>query len=224
MNRSSRLYDDAFHLGVWSPDRTLLINPRSHPLPRNSAEDRNEERQAYLQRCLKERDKEVDRLCANLEELDKEENAVGGSLQTIESGSVFPIGPSVVASSAGLGANDLDRSRPLRLSRNPGVAALCGASIGLLVHLLELGTSVAKQRLDWGAFYFRVERGLYAVENSVRLLLSERCVRAPAIGVLVAFGLHALGGRRWIASGWINWAGLAVGACWVSLLLMLWCL
>jgi hypothetical protein len=111
-------------------------------------------------------------------------------------------------------------------SRFPAWAAIRGLpdANDLLVHLLELGTSVAKRRLDWGAFYFRVERGLYAVETSVRLLLSERCVRAPAIGVLVAFGLHALGRRRWIALGWINWAGLAVGACWVSLVLMLWCL
>ncbi len=114
--------------------------------------------------------------------------------------------------------------RPLRVSRRPGLAAVWGASIGLLVHVLEIGVLAAKRRLDWGAFYFRVERDLYAVHNSVRLLLSERCVRGPAVAVLVALGLHGLGGRRWVASGWIDRAGLAVGASWVALMLMLWSL
>jgi hypothetical protein len=59
---------------------------------RHTAKDRNDERDLYLQRYLKEGDKEVDRLFANLEELDKDGDAVGGSLQRIETGSLFAIG------------------------------------------------------------------------------------------------------------------------------------
>jgi hypothetical protein len=114
--------------------------------------------------------------------------------------------------------------RPLRISRYPGLAAVWGASIGLLAHILEVGVLAAKQRLDWGAFYFRVERDLYGVQNSVRLLLSERCVQAPAVAVLAALGLHAISGHRWHAAGWIDRAGLAVGACWIALMIMLWLL
>ena len=65
--------------------------------------------------------------------------------------------------------------RPLLISRHPGLAVLWAASIGLLIHIVEVGVLAAKQRLDWGAFYFRADRDLYAVQNAVRLLLSERC-------------------------------------------------
>ena len=115
-------------------------------------------------------------------------------------------------------------ARPRHLSRQPGLAVVRAASIGLLVHLLEVGVLAAKAWLDWGAFYFRVERDLYAVQTAVRLLLSERCVQAPAVATLAALVPHALGGRRWSATGWINRTGLAVGACWIGLMLMLWCL
>ena len=114
--------------------------------------------------------------------------------------------------------------RSLRLSRHAGLAVVWGASIGLLVHILEVGVSAAKLGLDWGAFYFRIDRELYAVQTAVRLLLSERCVQAPAVATLTALGLHALGRHRWVSAGWIDRAGLAVGVCWITLMLMLWCL
>jgi hypothetical protein len=114
--------------------------------------------------------------------------------------------------------------RSLRLSRHAGLAVVWGASIGLLVHIFEVGVSAAKLGLDWGAFYFRIGRDLYAVQTAVRLLLSERCVQPPAVATLTALGLHALGRRRWVSAGWIDRAGLAVGVCWITLMLMLWCL
>ena len=114
--------------------------------------------------------------------------------------------------------------RSLRRARCPGVAALWGASIGLLAHTLHVGILAAKLRLDWGAFYFRVERDLIAVQNAVRLLVSERAVQAPAVGVLAALGLHALTRRRWTVTGWVDRAGLVVGGCWIGLILILWCL
>jgi hypothetical protein len=114
--------------------------------------------------------------------------------------------------------------RSLRLSRHAGLAVVWGASIGLLVHILEVGVLAAKQRLDWGAFYFRVERDLYAVQYSVRLLVSERCVQAPAVAALATLGLHLISGRRRLPADWIDRVGSVVGASWIALMLMLWLL
>lgn len=114
--------------------------------------------------------------------------------------------------------------RPRRPARGAGRAVAWGASIGLMVHALHIGVAAAKRHLDWGAFYFRVDRDLYAVENAVRLLLSEQSIQAPAVGSLAALGLHALGGRRRRATDWIDRAGLALGACWIFLLATLWSL
>lgn len=134
------------------------------------------------------------------------------------------LGPMLGAWTLTLALLSLRSPRSLRLSRHPGLAAIWAASIAVLVHASHIGVLAAKARLDWGAFYFRVDRDLEAVEGAVRLMLSERCVQGPAVAALVAFGLHALDGRRWVATGWIDRAGLAVGAFWILLMLMLWCL
>jgi hypothetical protein len=136
----------------------------------------------------------------------------------------FSPAPILGAWTLALALLSLRSPRSLRLSRHAGLAVVWGASIGLLVHIFEVGVSAAKLGLDWGAFYFRIGRDLYAVQTAVRLLLSERCVQPPAVATLTALGLHALGRHRSVSAGWIDRAGLAVGVCWITLMLMLWCL
>ena len=66
---------------------------------RSVARDRDEESDRCIQCALGEGDIERDDLFANLEDRDKETDILGGSLQTIETGSVLPIGLAVVSPS-----------------------------------------------------------------------------------------------------------------------------
>ena len=64
---------------------------------RSVARDRDDESDRCIQCALGEGDIERDDLFANLEDRDKETDILGGSLQTIETGSVLPIGLAVVS-------------------------------------------------------------------------------------------------------------------------------
>ena len=66
---------------------------------RSVAQDRDDESDRCIQCALGEGDIERDDLFANLEDRDKETDILGGSLQTIETGSVLPIGLAVVSPS-----------------------------------------------------------------------------------------------------------------------------
>jgi hypothetical protein len=66
---------------------------------RSVARDRDDESDRCIQCALGEGDIERDDLFANLEDRDKETDVLGGSLQTIETGSVLPIGLAVVSPS-----------------------------------------------------------------------------------------------------------------------------
>jgi len=66
---------------------------------RSVARDRDDESDRCIQCALGEGDIERDDLFANLEDRDKETDILGGSLQTIETGSVLPIGLAVVSPS-----------------------------------------------------------------------------------------------------------------------------
>jgi len=66
---------------------------------RSVARDRDDESDRCIQCALGEGDIERDDLFANLEDRDKETGILGGSLQTIETGSVLPIGLAVVSPS-----------------------------------------------------------------------------------------------------------------------------
>ena len=68
-----------------------------HPSKRGG--DRDDESDRCIQCALGEGDIERDDLFANLEDRDKETDILGGSLQTIETGSVLPIGLAVVSPS-----------------------------------------------------------------------------------------------------------------------------
>jgi hypothetical protein len=66
---------------------------------RSVARDRDDQSDRCIQCALGEGDIERDDLFANLEDRDKETDILGGSLQTIETGSVLPIGLAVVSPS-----------------------------------------------------------------------------------------------------------------------------
>ena len=66
---------------------------------RSVVRDRDDESDRCIQCALGEGDIERDDLFANLEDRDKETDILGGSLQTIETGSVLPIGLAVVSPS-----------------------------------------------------------------------------------------------------------------------------
>ena len=68
-----------------------------HPSKRGAGS--NDESDRCIQCALREGDIERDDLFANLEDRDKETDVLGGSLQTIETGSVLPIGLAVVSPS-----------------------------------------------------------------------------------------------------------------------------
>ena len=71
----------------------------ANPSIEASGRDRDDESDRCIQCALGEGDIERDDLFANLEDRDKETDILGGSLQTIETGSVLPIGLAVVSPS-----------------------------------------------------------------------------------------------------------------------------
>ena len=60
---------------------------------RSAARDPDDDGDRCIQCALGEGDREGDDFCANLEDRDKETEALGGAPQTLKNGADFPLGP-----------------------------------------------------------------------------------------------------------------------------------
>src|SRR5208337_4564839 len=109
------------------------------------------------QLSLKEGDKEVDRFCADLEELDKEGDALGGALQMLKIGADFPLGPT---GSGSLGGTPFT-SALITLTANADTANVSNSFSGQLFLVNNASTTVDVAGIGPGIFTEVITTSVY---------------------------------------------------------------